>query len=174
MTARVIASMLLFVLCLVCSTAYALYSVSDKGDWPKTWPKELETLRASSRTFVGPKAAFHHHAIPFTKQEDTLSAWPHLLKTKTEAAPVILVRGPSFFLGEKVKAGVIVHCPPPGQSDNPATPEAPINSPSVRERWMYTTYIEVVVDGEIVDLNRLQLPAYTPIVDERFKKTAAK
>jgi hypothetical protein len=30
-------------------------------------------------------------------------------------------------------------------------------------------YIELVVDGAIVDLNRIPLPADTPIVDERFK-----
>jgi len=34
---------------------------------------------------------------------------------------------------------------------------------------MYTTYIELVVDGQIVDLNRIPLPVDTPIIDERFK-----
>jgi hypothetical protein len=33
---------------------------------------------------------------------------------------------------------------------------------------MNTTYIELVVDGEIVDLNRIPLPADTPMIDERF------
>jgi hypothetical protein len=33
-----------------------------------------------------------------------------------------------------------------------------------------TTYIELIVDVEIVDLNRIQLPVDTPIIDERFKK----
>ena len=37
-----------------------------------------------------------------------------------------------------------------------------------RTRWMNTTYIELVVDGQIVDLNRIRLPGDTPIVDERF------
>ena len=32
-----------------------------------------------------------------------------------------------------------------------------------------TTYLELVVDGDIVDLNRIPLPADTPINDERFK-----
>ena len=49
------------------------------------------------------------------------------------------------------------------------TPRPSINSTSVRERWMYTTYIELVVDGEVVDLNRVPLPPDTPIIDERFK-----
>jgi hypothetical protein len=30
-------------------------------------------------------------------------------------------------------------------------------------------YIELIVDGEIVDLNRIPLPPDTPIIDERFK-----
>jgi hypothetical protein len=29
----------------------------------------------------------------------------------------------------------------------------------------------LVVDGNIVDLNRIALPADTPIIDERFKDT---
>ena len=40
---------------------------------------------------------------------------------------------------------------------------------NLRVTWMYTTYIELVVDGEIVDLNRIPLPPDTPIIDERFK-----
>ena len=32
-----------------------------------------------------------------------------------------------------------------------------------------TTYLELVVDGEVVDLNRLPLPADAVILDERFK-----
>jgi hypothetical protein len=38
-------------------------------------------------------------------------------------------------------------------------------------RWMNAIYVELVVDGEIVDLNRTSLPADTPIVDERFDET---
>jgi hypothetical protein len=34
---------------------------------------------------------------------------------------------------------------------------------------MNTTFIELVVDGNIVDLNRIALPADTLIIDERFK-----
>jgi hypothetical protein len=35
--------------------------------------------------------------------------------------------------------------------------------------WERTIYIELIVDGEIVDLNRFMLPPDTPIIDERFK-----
>ena len=155
----------------VTSAAYALYSVSNDGRWPQSWPQELEPLRKQAHSFVGPQTAHQHHAITFTKREEMEAAWPHLLKVKTKGAPVFLVQGPNFFLGETSRAGVIVHSPPPGQADNPATPEAPINSTNMRERWLYTTYIELVVDGEIVDLNRIPLPADTPIIDERFKVT---
>lgn len=153
-----------------CFAAYAIYSVSDTGTWPKTWPAELEGLRRQSRTLIGPEVEQQHHAIRFTKREDFEAAWPHILKVRTKGSPLFLVRGPNFFLGDNAKAGVIVRCPPAGQANNPATPEAPI--PGVQEprtRWMNTNYIELVVDGDVIDLNRIPLPADTPVVDERFK-----
>ena len=128
--------------------AFALYVVFDKGTWPESWPKELEPLRKQSRTLVGPVVEYRHYAIPFTKREEFESAWPHLLKVNSKGAALRLVRGPNFFLGGHI-AGVVVHSPPLGQED--------------------PTYIELVVDGDIVDLNRIALPADTPIVDERFK-----
>jgi len=94
---------------------------------------------------------------PSAKRQEFESAWPQILKVKSKGAPVRLVRGPNFFLGAHSKAGVVVHCPPPGKAGNPAIPEAPI-------------YIELVVDADIVDLNRIPLPADTPIIDERFKE----
>ena len=149
--------------------AYALYSVSEKGTWPESWPKELEPLRKQSRTFVGPTAENRHYLIPFTKREDFESAWPHLLKVKSKGAPIILVRGPKTDFFTVQPAGVLIHSPPAG-TDTRAIPEAPIPAQTnVRVRWMNTTYIELVVDGDIVDLNRIPLPADTPIIDERFK-----
>jgi hypothetical protein len=162
-------------ICVACATAFALYGVDDKGTWPKTWPAELEPLRQQARTLVGPMAPNRHFAIRFTKREQFEAAWPHFLTVKTKGAPVFLVRGPNFLLGEEGKAGVVVHCPPEGQAKNPATPEAPI--PDVvnpRMRWKNTTYIELVVDGQIVDLNHIPLPADTPIIDERFKTEPSK
>jgi hypothetical protein len=156
----------------VCTTAFALYSVSNQGDWPKSWPAELETLRKQARTLIGPVAAFRHYAIPFTDRDQFEAAWPHLFKVKTKGAPVFLLRGPNFFL-DNAKAGVVVHCPPEGQAKNPATPEAPLAGvTNPRERWAYTTSIDLVVDGGVVDLNRIPLPPDTPIIDERFKDAA--
>jgi hypothetical protein len=137
--------------------AYALYDVSMKGEWPASWPKELEPLRAQARTLVGPEEEYQNYAITFTKREEIEAAWPHILKVKAKGAPVRLVRGPNFFLGD-AKAGVVIHCPPADAAGRVAD----------------ALSIELVVDGEIVDLNRLPLPADTPIVDERFKDVKTK
>jgi hypothetical protein len=62
-----------------------------------------------------------------------------------------------------------------GQADKPATPQSPIpGATHVRHRWMNTTFIELVVDGQIVDLNRVPLPADTPTIDERFEDSQKK
>jgi hypothetical protein len=139
----------------VASPAYALYRVSNEGTWPNTWPKELEPLRKQARTLVGPQVEDRHFAIPFTKREEFEAAWPHLLTVTTKGASIRLVRGPNFFLGGG-KAGVVVHAPPAPRAGAPAAPEG-------------ETYIELIVDGDVVDLNRIRLPADTPINDDRFK-----
>jgi hypothetical protein len=110
-----------------------------------------------------------HFIIPFTKREQFESAWPYLLKVKSKGAPIFLVRGPKTDFMEVKPAGVLIHSPPVN-TDKRLIPEAPIPGiTNPRERWMATTYFELVVDGDIVDLNRIPLPADTPIIDERFK-----
>lgn len=149
--------------------AHADYSVSDEGTWPKAWPKELDSLRKQSRTLVGPMVLYEHYLIPFTKREEFEAAWPYLLKVKSKGAPIILVRGPKTGFFEIKPAGVHIHAPPLDHNNKPSTPEAPI--PGVtnpRERWLNTTFIELAIDGKIVDLNRIPLPPDTPIIDERF------
>lgn len=157
-----------------CSAAHAMYLVWDKGVWPDTWPKELEPLRKQARTYEGPMVANRHYLIPFTSREQFEAAWPHLLKVKSEGAPIILVRGPKTEFMKISPAGVIVHTPPVG-SDLQNEPAEPIpGQENPRATWMKTSYIELVVDGEIVDLNRIPLPPDTPIIDERFKGGADK
>jgi hypothetical protein len=129
----------------------------------------LEPVRQQARTFEGPLAPDWHYAIRFTKRDEFESAWPHILKVQSKGARLVLVRGPNFFLGEHVKAGVVIHTPPLGQTDNTAACEAPPPWANVRTRGINTTYIELIVDGEIVDLNRIPLPSDGSIVDERFK-----
>ena len=146
--------------CAVCCV-YADYSGTDHGEWPKSWPKELEPLRKQSRTLEGPLVPYLHYQIPFTKREEFESAWPHLLKVKSKGAPIILVRSPYTRLG-RIDAGVFIHTPP-AQAEKQ---EGPID-PAHLER---STYIELIVDGKIVDLNRIPLPADTPIIDQRFEE----
>ncbi|MDX1964730.1 MAG: hypothetical protein SFX18_16395 [Pirellulales bacterium] len=158
-------------LILLSSTVYALYSVSPTGDWPKSWPAELEPLRAQAMTYVGPDVESHHYAIPFDSREAFEAAWQHLLKVKTPKAPIFLVRGPNFFLPEGKVSGVIVHSPNADDTERPGFPREPIKGvENLRMRWMNTTYIELVVDGKVVDLNQLQLPEEVTIIDERFKE----
>ena len=145
---------------------HAEYMVENKGSWPESWPKELEKLREKSRTLVGPLVLYRNYAIPFAKREAFEAVWPHLLKVKTPGVPIVLRRPPSFWLGDGSKAGVCIHTPPEG--------EAPIDAKEAGGRWERTIYIELIVDGDIVDLNRIPLPPDTPIIDERFKDGATK
>jgi hypothetical protein len=140
---------------------YADYTWEDRGSWPESWPKELEGLREQARTFVGPLEPLRHYSIPFAKREAFEAAWPHLLKVRTAGASILLRRGPSFWLGG-AEAGVCIHTPPEGKAPVKDAKEAAGQG----ER---TIYIELIVDGHIVDLNRIPLPPDTPIVDERFK-----
>jgi hypothetical protein len=147
--------------------AYADYVVFDKGMWPESWPKQLESLRMHSKTLVGPTREYRNYAIPFTKREDFESTWPHILEVKSKGAPIVLRRGPSFWFDGDKKAGVCIHTPPEG--------EEPVFGDQIKpERLEQTIYIELIVDGEIIDLNRIPLPPDTPIIDERFQKPASK
>ena len=149
---------------------YADYSVWDKGTWPESWPKELKSLRKQSRTLEGPLVLYRHYLIPFTKREDFEAAWPHLLKVKSKGAPIILVRGPKTDFFEVQPAGVHIRTPPL-DADQKADNEVPAaDAKKVDGDWRTNaTYIELAVDGNIVDLNRIALPADTLIIDERFK-----
>ena len=170
---RGIALLVAIVVCTACTAVYALYEVSNEGTWPRSWPKELEPLRKQARTLTGPEAQTPHYEIPFTGRAEFEAAWPYLLKVKTKGAPVILVRAPDARLGMEIKAGVRVWGATPSL---PPMPEAPLGGVGMnpRERWMYTTFIELVVDGDVVDLNRIPLPADMPVIDERFKDGNAK
>ncbi len=160
---RAIAILAASVLCLACPL-HADYGVQDSGAWPETWPEELDPLRERSCTLEGPLLPLLHYAIPFTQREEFEAAWPHLLKVTSPGAPIVLRRGPSFWLGEESNAGVCIHTPPQG--------EDPIaDAKDVNDRWERTIYIELIVDGEIIDLNRIPLPRDTPIIDERFPDT---
>ena len=152
------------------SVAFAEYSVWDKGMWPESWPKELEPLRKQARTYEGPRVLYRFYLIPFTKREEFEAAWPQLLKVKSKGVPIVLVRGPKtdFFVVQP--AGVIIRTPPVNQAPGPENGVSIEDARKADGEWRTkATYIELVVDGEIVDLNRIALPADTLIIDERFK-----
>jgi hypothetical protein len=159
-------ALLAAILFCVAGVLYADYSFTDRGEWPEGWPKELEGLRKQSRTLAGPRVLLLHHGISFAEREVFEEAWPHLLKVKTHGAPIVLKRGPSFWLGGG-DAGVCVHTPPAGE-----TPVA--DAKEADGKWERMIYIELIVDGEIVDLNRRPLPPDTPIIDKRFKDGQSK
>lgn len=162
---RTIATLAAIAICAVCSTAAAVWEFSNEGAWPKSWPKALEPLRKRAGSIRGSEADLVIHHIPFTKREEFEAAWPYILQVKTKGAPLILVRSPGahWHFGE-TKAGVLIHCP----GEEPAEAVEQVPSDNLNIRWMHTNYIELVVDGEIVDLNRIRIPADTPIIDQRF------
>ena len=153
---------------LITASALADYTVEDKGTWPATWPEELEPLRERASTLEGPLVPYLHYAIPFAKREEFETAWPHLLKVKSTGAPIILRRAPSFWLGKEARAGICIHTPPAGQPARSA-----VGNGAAMD-WQKSIYIELIVDGDIVDLNRIPLPPETPIIDERFPQPDGK
>ena len=133
---------------------FADVTVEKRGRWPDTWPKELEPLRAHSRTIEGPLGGFLHYEISFTERDAFESAWPHLLKVKSAETPILLIRSPYTGVGARkgttIKSGVLISSLP--------VPEG-----------VGTTTLVLVVDGDVIDLNRIRLPHNTYIHDDRFK-----
>lgn len=144
---------------------HADYAVSATGNWPKDWPKELEAHRANAQSFEGPMLPLLHYGISFKTREDFEAAWPAILGLKSKGAPIVLKKGPNFWLSDGSKAGVCIHTPPAGQKA--------VSGKEAEGRWERTIYIELIVDGDIVDLNRIKLPADTPIQDARFPSGAS-
>ena len=124
-----------------------------EGKWPKTWPRELEPLRRQASTWVGGVAMNTRHEIPFTNRESFESAWPHILSLKSKGASITLLDGRHYYQNSDKTAGVMILPPLEG-----------ISSGSLS-----VTRLVVMVDGDIIDLNRIRLPADTPIDDRRFK-----
>jgi hypothetical protein len=135
------------VLCTI-GPAYAISFGGPGGKWPQSWPKELEPLRKQAWTWEHGFGGMSYD-IPFANRKEFEAAWPHILTLKSKGASITLLRGPHLRVEAGKTAGVRV-VPP-------------------RDATSTVTSILLVVDGEIVDLNRIPLPADTPIVDERFK-----
>lgn len=154
------------------SLAVADYGVIDQGAWPKSWPTELEPLRKQARTLTGPMVDNRHYAIGFSDREQFEAAWPHLLKVRSKGTTIRLTRaGKNFYLGDSEAAGVILHCPPKEDEQSQADhQDLNNNREGYKALHLKANYLEIVVDGNIVDLNRIGFPEETTIVDERFAK----
>lgn len=199
------------------SVCFAVWIVSNTGDWPQSWPTQLEPLRSQSRTFRHDRYTMYH--IPFSDREQFEAAWPHILSIASEGSPLTLSCGHDRFTAIDFDAGVVIFTPNTGQliafGDKEMTVYPPCSESSIPDgkflrvgppwpdairdqsgklpeyvvadglEWRATTSqemrddimtairshrarteIRLIVDGEIVDLNRIQLPV--SVVDERF------
>jgi hypothetical protein len=156
---------LVLVAAIIVFTAGSVYAISfggPGGKWPKSWPKELEPLRKEAWTWEHGFGGTSYD-ISFATREEFEAAWPHILTLKSKDARILLLRGPRIRVGEGKSAGVRIV--PPRKVTPAEAEKLPAN---------IITAIWVVVDGEIVDLNRIALPADTTIIDERFKEEKKK
>ena len=143
----------------------SVYSMRQGGAWPDDWPKELATFRGltdkglRSWTFQRPGEPLVHYGIKFLTREEFETAWPHLLKVKSKGAPIILRSGPSLWLAGAWH-GVCIHTPAKGKR--------PLSEQELKESpWKATNYLELIVDGKIIDFDRMDVPVDTPIIDKR-------
>ena len=137
--------------------ALAMDSIdSDHGKWPKTWPNELEPLRKQAVSGRGGLAMnpFHEIRLSKTDREKFETAWPQILSLKSDGATLTLIDGNHYYQNvDDVVAGLRI-CPPmDGAKSGPLS----------------KTRITLMVDGNVIDLNRIRIPLNTPIEDARFR-----
>ena len=151
----------IFAVAIALCTAGSVYAISfggPGGKWPKSWPKELEPLRKEAWTWEHGFGGMSYD-IPFATREEFEAAWPHILALKAKDAKITLVRGSHLRVAEG-KSASGVHLALPRELSSAQAEKLPAN---------IVTTIWLVVDGKIVDLNRVALPADTTIIDDRFK-----
>ena len=183
------------------SLCLALVTSSERGAWPDTWPRELEKLRRDGRTYSYSSLTEEcAHEVFFESREAFENAWPQLLKVKSEGAPLILesLQNSNLYPRPTQPAVRVLAPSPPGRGFTDAERNRPFPWPDTIKHpdgtWPeYVVHYEggwvpsgkaamrfrarrdlvLIVDGEIIDLNRISLPPETPIVDRRFKKSTA-
>jgi hypothetical protein len=173
----------------------AEWSFIDAGGWPGSWPAELESLRPQSRTLLGVGDTIY--VIPFSDRAEFEAAWPHLLAMATDGSPLTLSRGHDAVNAFDINAGVVVLTPntpeligidesgidaigdesrklptfvvPDGPKWRAITIEEMRKDRNLARRARrLRTEVRLVVDGKIVDLNRIPLPALA--IDKRFNE----
>ena len=129
---------------------------SNTGSWSDTWPKELEPLRKQAVSGRGGVFTSPFHRIKFAKTDRQLfeTAWPHIASLRSEGATLTLIDSRKYFKNDDDVVAAVTICPP---------------MEGVKSGQLSQTRISLVVDGSVIDLNRIRLPANTPIEDTRFK-----
>jgi hypothetical protein len=185
---------------LVCAVSYGFVEDENLGTWPSSWPKELEALRDRARSIrIADANQEDWYEIPFDTREDFERAWPHIVGLKSHGAPIILERGPSTnFLGEVLRSGVRIlgpsasggevmfadgavlkPWPPWPESAKSASGDLPEYVVEQHGKWVpfagkggwrARVDIVLVMDGQAVGTNHIEIPAQTPIIDRRSKK----
>ena len=163
-----------------CGVSFAYIWSADHGAWSSDWPKELEPYRERTSTITTPNPPVGKivYTIPFADRSDFEKIWPVLLNLKTKGAPLILRSG-SVELRRSWSAidlnreevdkpagtypGVKIYTS--GHSMYPEN--SPAYASSIASEGQPTAKIELFVDGNVIDLNRIRLPAETPIIDKR-------
>jgi hypothetical protein len=219
MRRALVLTLTLTVAVLATSVGSAMWSVSNTGQWPKSWPVVLEPLRSQSRTLQHSSYSMHH--IPFADRAQFEAAWPHLLSIATDNTPLTLSRGHDRWTAVDFDAGVVIFTPNTGQlmtfgdknigayspgaessipggkflKVGPPWPDEirdksgqlpeyvvadgnkwrPISVHEMQDDLLTAirsqrarTEIRLIVDGKIIDLNRIQLPA--TVIDKRFEE----
>lgn len=179
--------------------------LSNKGgNWPDSWPRELEPLRSQSTTIdVAHGIQETLYEIPFSSRAEFEKAWPFILKLKSKGAPLVLDKAPSTYstsgstlaVGVRilVPSGAVLQAPtsttrltaaaPWPDSIKTASGDLPEYVVAENGRWIAyigqeahgfiyraRTDITLVVDGQIVDLNRIEFPPQTTLMDRRFRR----
>ena len=147
------------------TSTYALSVGGSGGAWPNDAPKELEPLRIRAWTWwhgrtVKGRGQYTSYEIPFAERTTFESYWPHLQKFKSDDTTLTLVRG-----------NVIRAASTKSKYQNAGVRVVGLATGDRLKRdgmKIKVTDIQLVVDGNIVDLNRIQLPQDMRIIDKRF------
>ena len=183
----------LFSLLLLSLASFGAMTVLQQGTWPETWPKELEPYRAKAVT-LGLHAGHQEkiYVIPFENRDEFEAVWPHILKVRSPKSPITLECSPWKHVDESMAAGVrILHpllsshssiapiWPQDIDTQSGEFPEyvvrnlgkwVPQSTAGKRAGFAFRARVDIVlvVDDNIVDLKRIQLPADAKIIDKRI------
>jgi hypothetical protein len=129
--------------------------------FPEGWPSELGPYLNHAWENERGLSENSEYVIPFHDQERFERAWPLVLAIRRAGGSLTLYRvgetGPDL----------------PTRSEGPSVR---VIAPTHRSRSPDQDRVDIVlvVDGQVIDLNRIPLPADTPIIDRRWPKAATR